>query len=100
MIQTPAVSVVIIGRNEGARLERCLRSVQRMKLPGPVEVIYVDSASTDGSPAAGRLVWRKSHPGAAGETHRRSRSQRGLAICLPLRSFCFSTAIPFLIPCS
>ena len=51
MIQTPAVSVVIIGRNEGARLERCLRSVQRMKLPGPVEVIYVDSASTDGSPA-------------------------------------------------
>ncbi len=46
----PVLSVVIIGRNEGLRLERCLRSVREMKNPGgEVEVIYVDSASTDNS---------------------------------------------------
>ncbi len=45
---TPALSVVIIGRNEGARLIRCLQSVNAMRFPaGKVEVIYVDSASTD-----------------------------------------------------
>jgi hypothetical protein len=47
----PAVSIVIIGRNEGERLTRCLQSVAAIKAPaGGVEVIYVDSASTDGSP--------------------------------------------------
>jgi cellulose synthase/poly-beta-1,6-N-acetylglucosamine synthase-like glycosyltransferase len=47
---TPILSVVIIGRNEGARLRRCLESVKAMDNPGgPVEVIYVDSASTDRS---------------------------------------------------
>ena len=44
------LSVVVIGRNEGARLDRCLKSVKAMKSPGcDVEVIYVDSGSTDGS---------------------------------------------------
>lgn len=47
----PSLSVVIIGRNEGPRLERCLASVQAMSYAGPTEIIYVDSASTDGSPA-------------------------------------------------
>lgn len=48
----PVLSVVVIGRNEGARLLRCLESVRSMRVPGgPLEVIYVDSASTDGSPA-------------------------------------------------
>jgi glycosyltransferase involved in cell wall biosynthesis len=37
--------VVVIGRNEGERLERCLRSVLREA----AAVVYVDSASTDGS---------------------------------------------------
>lgn len=46
----PILSVVVIGRNEGARLERCLKSVREMSCPGPFEVIYVDSASSDGSP--------------------------------------------------
>jgi glycosyltransferase involved in cell wall biosynthesis len=46
----PVASVVIIGRNEGARLIRCINSVNVMRDPGgPVEVIYVDSASTDDS---------------------------------------------------
>jgi len=44
------LSVVVIGRNEGERLSRCLESISHMRpLQGPIEVIYVDSGSTDGS---------------------------------------------------
>lgn len=39
------VAVVIIGRNEGERLRRCLDSI----LPHCSRVVYVDSGSTDGS---------------------------------------------------
>jgi glycosyltransferase involved in cell wall biosynthesis len=51
MNEQPILSVVVIGRNEGERLVRCLRSVIAMEPPagGPVEIIYVDSASTDNS---------------------------------------------------
>jgi glycosyltransferase involved in cell wall biosynthesis len=46
------LSVVVIGRNEGERLTRCLQSVRAMAdIGGPVELIYVDSASTDDSVA-------------------------------------------------
>ena len=52
---SPAVSVVVIGRNEGERLAHCLESVKRMRWPGSFNVIYVDSNSNDGSPElAGR----------------------------------------------
>lgn len=45
------LSVVIIGRNEGQRLETCIRSVQAVHGAEKInEIIYVDSASTDGSP--------------------------------------------------
>ncbi len=44
------VGIVVIGRNEGARLVRCLDSLPR--LPG--RVVYVDSASTDRSVALAR----------------------------------------------
>ena len=48
---TPALSVVVIGRNEGERLVACLESVFALQpVGGELEVIYVDSASTDGSP--------------------------------------------------
>jgi glycosyltransferase involved in cell wall biosynthesis len=44
------VSVVIIGRNEGARLTRCIESVQAADWQGQAfELIYVDSSSTDDS---------------------------------------------------
>ncbi|HBK51422.1 MAG TPA: glycosyl transferase, partial [Pseudomonas sp.] len=39
------IGVVVIGRNEGQRLERCLVSLAQ----GPDKVMYVDSGSTDGS---------------------------------------------------
>lgn len=68
----PILAVVIIGRNEGERLVRCLESVRTMADPGgPVEVIYVDSASTDGSPqraaalGAQVLTVRPERPSAA-----------------------------------
>ena len=47
----PELSVVIIGRNEGERLLACIQSVKKIPLPAEkLEIIYVDSASTDGSP--------------------------------------------------
>lgn len=47
-----SLAAVVIGRNEGQRLERCLQS-----LIGKVsQVIYVDSGSTDGSPDAARRL--------------------------------------------
>jgi len=42
----PRIGLVAIGRNEGERLKRCLRSV-----PAGCPVIYVDSGSTDDSVA-------------------------------------------------
>jgi glycosyltransferase involved in cell wall biosynthesis len=41
----PSIGVVVIGRNEGERLRRCLESVDTA--PGPV--VYVDSGSIDNS---------------------------------------------------
>lgn len=48
----PDISVVVIGRNEGPRLARCLTSVQQARW-GDLswELIYVDSHSIDGSQA-------------------------------------------------
>ena len=47
---TPPLSIVIIGRNEGGRLTRCLQSVGHARsVEGGAELIYVDSASTDDS---------------------------------------------------
>lgn len=45
------VGVVAIGRNEGARLERCLASI-----PPGLPSVYVDSGSTDASVAASRAA--------------------------------------------
>jgi cellulose synthase/poly-beta-1,6-N-acetylglucosamine synthase-like glycosyltransferase len=47
---SPTLSVVVIGRNEGVRLERCLISVRAIRdWQGGVEIIYVDSGSSDDS---------------------------------------------------
>ncbi len=46
------VGAVVIGRNEGERLIRCLKS-----LTGCVKhIVYVDSGSSDGSPQAARVL--------------------------------------------
>jgi glycosyltransferase involved in cell wall biosynthesis len=46
----PRIGVVAIGRNEGSRLERCLSSLAQEGL----DVVYVDSGSTDDSIALAR----------------------------------------------
>lgn len=48
--QEPDVGFVVIGRNEGERLVRCIDALERTHRP----IVYVDSASTDGSAAAAR----------------------------------------------
>jgi cellulose synthase/poly-beta-1,6-N-acetylglucosamine synthase-like glycosyltransferase len=53
------LSVVVIGRNEGARLERCLESVHSMRRDWEVEVIYVDSGSSDDSVALAERLGAK-----------------------------------------
>ena len=45
-------AAIVIGRNEGARLEACLASMPE----GLARVVYVDSGSTDGSVAAARAA--------------------------------------------
>lgn len=44
-VQLISLGVVVIGRNEGERLQRCLRSVSSQTS----SIVYVDSGSTDGS---------------------------------------------------
>jgi len=46
------IGIVVIGRNEGERLVRCLASVH----PGSNPTVYVDSGSTDGSVASARAA--------------------------------------------
>ena len=46
------IGVVVIGRNEGDRLRRCLESLA----PAAVPVVYVDSGSTDASVATARAA--------------------------------------------
>ena len=53
MITLPDIGVVAIGRNEGGRLRACLASTVGR---GPAAVVYVDSASTDGSVDAARAA--------------------------------------------
>jgi GT2 family glycosyltransferase len=50
------IGLVVIGRNEGDRLVRCLHSV-----PRGLAVIYVDSGSTDGSIDRARAVGVRAH---------------------------------------
>ena len=76
MSRTANTGVVIIGRNEGARLIRCLASVG--EADGPV--VYVDSGSTDGSQKAARQAGADvvdldlSHPFTAARAQCRDRA--------------------------
>jgi len=55
-----ALGAVVIGRNEGARLETCLRSLLR-EVPA-TSIVYVDSASSDGSVALATSLGVIVHP--------------------------------------
>jgi GT2 family glycosyltransferase len=47
-----AIGVVVIGRNEGERLRRCLESISGLAR----HIVYVDSGSTDGSVSMSRAL--------------------------------------------
>ncbi len=49
--EPPNIGIVVIGRNEGERLKRCLQS-----LPPQLPAIYIDSGSTDGSVEFARSI--------------------------------------------
>lgn len=51
----PTLSIVVIGRNEGIRLAKCFDSIGQARAVVVKEIIYVDSASTDGSPELASL---------------------------------------------
>lgn len=53
MTDQPVVGAVVIGRNEGERLKRCLGSIQEQH---SAPVVYVDSGSTDGSAVYARSL--------------------------------------------
>jgi len=49
-MKVPFVSIVIIGRNEGDRLVKCIQSARKLEYPSDrKEIIYVDSRSSDDS---------------------------------------------------
>lgn len=52
-MSSQSTGAVVIGRNEGARLIACLKSVLASGMPA---VVYVDSGSSDGSVAAARAM--------------------------------------------
>jgi cellulose synthase/poly-beta-1,6-N-acetylglucosamine synthase-like glycosyltransferase len=56
-LSQPRLAAVVIGRNEGERLERCLRSLNPVQLP----TVYVDSNSTDGSQEMARAMGATVH---------------------------------------
>ncbi|MGB2988244.1 MAG: glycosyltransferase [Phycisphaerae bacterium] len=58
--ELPRISIVVIGRNEGERLVRCLESVRVADYPrDKVELIYVDTDSSDGSCVAAEKLGAK-----------------------------------------
>jgi len=67
------LSVIIIGRNEGERLKKCLHSAQAIELNGAFEVIYVDSGSSDGSVALAKSLGAR----VLEVTHARPTAARG-----------------------
>ena len=55
------ISIVIPVKNEGERLVRCLDAIARQRIDDDVEVVVVDSGSTDGSPERARQLGARVH---------------------------------------
>jgi glycosyltransferase involved in cell wall biosynthesis len=81
------LSIVVIGRDEGEHLTRCLESVQKIDFPfGEKEIIYVDSGSKDDSLQRAAafpvqiLPLKNAHPSAASARNIGWRTSRGAFI--------------------
>lgn len=58
----PFISIVIIGRNEARNLPACIQSVQEIDYPQDrIEILYVDTDSSDGSPSLARSLGVQVH---------------------------------------
>jgi len=78
--------IVAIGRNEGERLERCLRSIARAPAAQGALLVYADSGSSDGSPQRARALGAEVVELPAGTRHTAARGRNaGLARALELR---------------
>ena len=56
-LKLPRVSIVVIGRNEAENLPACIESIQNINYPQDrLEIIYVDTNSSDGSPEIARSL--------------------------------------------
>ncbi len=55
-IAAPAVAVVVPARNEAAPIGRTLRSLLAQDYAGPLRIVVVDDASTDGTGAIARAI--------------------------------------------
>jgi len=83
-VDLPMVTIVVIGRNEGSRLVRCLRSVASLTpVDFDIETIYVDSNSSDDSLTAAAsfgaktLLLEDSTPSAAKARNKGWRHAKG-----------------------
>jgi rhamnosyltransferase len=63
------ISVVIPTKDGGADLARCLDAIARQQVASEVEVVVVDSASTDGSALRARRLGARVHEISADEFH-------------------------------
>ena len=80
-MSSPLVSIVIIGRNEGERLARCLDSVHNMDFPQQqLQVIYVDSGSRDDSLARAQQMGAEAVAVPPGPTTAARGRNTGLAL--------------------
>jgi glycosyltransferase involved in cell wall biosynthesis len=65
----PSTSVVIPVKNGGTDLVRCLEAIGRQRVEGEVEIVVVDSGSTDGSSERARRLGAQVHEIAPDEFH-------------------------------
>ncbi len=81
-MQSPSVSVIIPAYNASNTLQACLRSVHAAEYDGEVEVIVVDDASTDATPAIAeelgcRVIRRVSNAGPAVSRNAGAKAAKG-----------------------
>ncbi len=55
------ISIIIPVRNEGLRIVRCLEAIGRQQIESEVEVLVIDSGSTDGSARRARALGARVH---------------------------------------
>jgi rhamnosyltransferase len=60
-VSPPMISIVIPVKNGGADLRRCLDGIARQRVDDDVEVVVVDSGSTDGSDAVAAAAGARVH---------------------------------------